>query len=137
VARLEQAEADLRNAEALVSGRHGAGQAVAQLQATRAEAASADADVAAAEATARQTEADYQRYRTLPATKVVSAQQLDAAQSPPDAAAADASGAESRGARRGGHRGGRSPARGGRGRSDLGVGCGAPRCRRAPGFGAG
>ena len=36
IARLEQAEADLRNAEALVSGRHGAGQAVAQLQATRA-----------------------------------------------------------------------------------------------------
>jgi membrane fusion protein (multidrug efflux system) len=98
IARLEQAEADLRNAEALVSGRHGAGQAVAQLQATRAEAASADADVTAAEATARQTEADYQRYRTLAATKVVSAQQLDAAQSARDAAAANLEAARRRAA---------------------------------------
>ena len=98
IARLEQAEADLRNAEALVSGRHGAGQAVAQLQATRAEAASADADVTAAQATARQTEADYQRYRTLAATKVVSAQQLDAAQSARDAAAANLEAARRRAA---------------------------------------
>jgi membrane fusion protein (multidrug efflux system) len=88
IARLEQAEADLRNAEALV----------AQLQATRAEAASADADVTAAEATARQTEADYQRYRTLAATKVVSAQQLDAAESARDAAAANLEAARRRAA---------------------------------------
>jgi membrane fusion protein (multidrug efflux system) len=98
IARLEQAEADLRNAEALVGGRQGAGQAVAQLQATRAEAASADADVTAAEATARQTEADYQRYRTLAASKVVSAQQLDAAQSARDAAAANLEAARRRAA---------------------------------------
>jgi membrane fusion protein (multidrug efflux system) len=98
IARLEQAEADLRNAEALVGSGRTAGQAVAQLQATRAEAASADADVTAAEATARQTEADYQRYRTLAATKVVSAQQLDAAESARDAAAANLEAARRRAA---------------------------------------
>ncbi|HET9040615.1 MAG TPA: HlyD family secretion protein, partial [Gemmatimonadales bacterium] len=98
IARLEQAEADLRNAEALVGSGRAAGQAVAQLQATRAEAASADADVTAAEATARQTEADYQRYRTLAATKVVSAQQLDAAESARDAAAANLEAARRRAA---------------------------------------
>ncbi len=98
IARLQQAEADLRNAEALVGSRQGAGQAVAQLQATRAEAASADADVTAAQATARQTQADYERYRTLAATKVVSAQQLDAAQSARDAAAANLEAARRRAA---------------------------------------
>jgi membrane fusion protein (multidrug efflux system) len=64
----------------------------------RAAAAAAEPDVAAAEATARQTEADYQRYRTLAATKVVSAQQLDAAQSARDAAAANLEAARRRAA---------------------------------------
>jgi len=87
--RLEQAEADLRNAEAAVGSRRNAGQAVAELQATRAEAGSAQATVAAAEAAFRQADADYQRYQKLAATKVVSAQQLDAALSARDAAAAN------------------------------------------------
>jgi membrane fusion protein (multidrug efflux system) len=89
VNRLEQAEADLRNAEAAVGSRQGAGQAQAQLQATRAEAASAQATIAAAEANWRQANADYERYRGLAASKIVSAQQLDAAQTARDAAAAN------------------------------------------------
>src|SRR5512138_3743477 len=87
--RLEQAEADLRNAEAAVGSRRSAGQAEAQLQATRAEAASAQASIAAAEATYRQATADYERYKGLAASKIISAQQLDAAQSARDAAAAN------------------------------------------------
>ena len=76
----------------------GAGQAEAQLQATRAEAASAEADVTAAEATYRQADADYERYRGLAATKIVSAQQLDAAQAARDAAAANLEAARRRAA---------------------------------------
>jgi len=87
--RLEQAEAELRNAQAAVGSRQGAGQAQAQLQATRAEAASAQATIAAAEASYRQASADYDRYRGLAASKIISAQQLDAAQSARDAAAAN------------------------------------------------
>jgi membrane fusion protein (multidrug efflux system) len=87
--RLEQAEADLRNAEAAVGSRQGTGQAQAQLQATRSEAASAQATIAAAEANFRQANADYERYRGLAASKIVSAQQLDAAQTARDAAAAN------------------------------------------------
>jgi membrane fusion protein (multidrug efflux system) len=98
IVRLEQAEADLRNAQALVGSRHGGGQAVAQLQASRAEAASLQAAVIAAEAAFRQADADYQRYRTLAATKVVSAQQLDAAQAARDAAAANLEAARRRAA---------------------------------------
>jgi len=89
VNRLEQAEADLRNAQAAVSSRQVTGQAQAQLQATRAEAASAQATIAAAEATWRQANADYERYRGLAASKIISAQQLDAAQTARDAAAAN------------------------------------------------
>ena len=98
IVRLEQAEADLRNAEASVGSRHGGGQAVAQLEASRAEAASVQAAVAAAEAAYRQAQADYERYRTLAATKVVSAQQLDAAQASRDAAAANLEAARRRAA---------------------------------------
>jgi len=87
--RLEQAEADLRNAEAAVGSRKRAGEAQAQLQATRAQAASAQASIAAAEANYRQTSADYERYKGLAASKIISAQQLDAAQSARDAAAAN------------------------------------------------
>jgi membrane fusion protein (multidrug efflux system) len=87
--RLEQAEAELRNAEAAAGARSNAGQAQAQLQATRAEAASAQASIAAAEASYRQANADYERYKGLAASKIVSAQQLDAALSTRDAAAAN------------------------------------------------
>jgi len=87
--RLEQAEADLRNAEAAVGSRRSAGEAQAQLQATRAQAASAQASIAAAEANYRQASADYERYKGLAASKIISAQQLDAALSARDAAAAN------------------------------------------------
>lgn len=87
--RLEQAQADLRNAQAAVGSRKAAGQAQAQLQVTRAEAASAQASIAAAEASYHQASADYERYRGLAESKIISAQQLDAAQSARDAAAAN------------------------------------------------
>jgi membrane fusion protein (multidrug efflux system) len=87
--KLEQAEADLRNAQAAVGSQRTAGQAEAQLQATRAQAASAKAAVAAAEANYRQANADYERYQSLAASKIIPAQQLDAAQSARDAAAAN------------------------------------------------
>ncbi|MEO6056833.1 MAG: biotin/lipoyl-binding protein [Gemmatimonadales bacterium] len=77
--RLEQVEAELRTAQAAGGTDRRAGQATAQLQATRAEAASAEADIAAAEAGFRQAGADYERYRGLAASKIIPAQQLDAA----------------------------------------------------------
>jgi membrane fusion protein (multidrug efflux system) len=89
VTRLAQTEAELRNAQAAVGSRNTAGQAQAQLQATRAEAASAQANIAAAEASYRQASADYERYRGLAASKIISAQQLDAALTARDAAAAN------------------------------------------------
>jgi membrane fusion protein (multidrug efflux system) len=88
VTRLAQTEAELRNAQAAVGSRNTAGQAQAQLQATRAEAASAQANIAAAEASYRQASADYERYRALAASKIISAQQFDAALTARDAAAA-------------------------------------------------
>jgi membrane fusion protein, multidrug efflux system len=87
--RLTQAEADLRDAQSAVTSRGGAGQAVAQLEATRAQAASAEAAIAAADASYRKAESDLARYRGLAASKIVSAQQLDAAQAAYDAAAAN------------------------------------------------
>ena len=98
VVRLQEAEADLRSAEASAGSRRGGGQVVAQLQATRAEALSAQASIAAAEAGYRQAEADYQRYQTLAATKIVPAQQLDAALAARDAAAANLEAARRRAA---------------------------------------
>ena len=98
IVRLEQAEADLRNAEAAAGSRRTGGQADAQLEATRAEAGSAQATVTAVEAALRQADADFQRYRKLAATKVVSAQQLDAALSARDAAAANLESARRRAA---------------------------------------
>jgi membrane fusion protein (multidrug efflux system) len=89
IVRLEEAEADLRNAEAAAGSRQAAGQVVAQLQATRAQALSAQATIAAAEANFRQADADYERYRTLATAKIVSAQQFDAARAARDAAAAN------------------------------------------------
>jgi membrane fusion protein (multidrug efflux system) len=86
---LEQAEAELHDAEAAVGTRGRAGQAQAELQATRAQAASATASVAAAESDYKKAAADLERYRGLAAQKIISAQQLDAAQATYDAAAAN------------------------------------------------
>jgi membrane fusion protein, multidrug efflux system len=88
VTRLDQAEADLQNAQATAGSRRTAGEAKAQFQATQAQEASAQANVAAAEASYHQASADYERYRGLAASKVISAQQLDQAQTARDAAAA-------------------------------------------------
>jgi membrane fusion protein (multidrug efflux system) len=87
--RLLQAEADLRDAQSSVTSRGRAGQAAAQLDATRAQAASADAAITAAEASYRKAASDLERYRGLAASKIVSAQQLDAAQAAYDAAGAN------------------------------------------------
>ena len=87
--RLEQAEAELRDAQTSVGTRGQAGQAQAQLQATRAQAASVSASVAAAESQFKKAAADLERYRGLAAQKIISAQQLDAAQAAFDAAAAN------------------------------------------------
>jgi membrane fusion protein, multidrug efflux system len=87
--KLDQAEADLRDAEANVGTRGRAGQATAQLQATRAQAASLQAAVAAAESNYRKASADLERYRGLAAQKIIPAQQLDAAQAAVTAAAAN------------------------------------------------
>ncbi len=86
--RLEQAEADLATARA-AAGARGVGQAEAQLSSTRASAASAAATVVAAEAVVRQADADLARYRTLAAKKIVSAQQLDAAEAAAESAHAN------------------------------------------------
>ncbi|MFL5402544.1 MAG: HlyD family secretion protein [Gemmatimonadales bacterium] len=87
--KLEQAEAELRDAEAAVGTRGRAGQAEAQLQATRAQAGSVAASVTAAESAYKKAAADLERYRSLAAQKIISAQQLDAAQAAFDAAAAN------------------------------------------------
>lgn len=86
---LQQAEAELRDAQAAVGSKGRAGQAEAQLQATRAQAASATATVAAAESQYKKAAADLERYRGLAAQKIISAQQLDAAQAAFEAAAAN------------------------------------------------
>src|SRR5215217_2305970 len=65
--KLEQAEAELRDAQATVGTRGRAGQAQAELQATRAQAASATATVAAAESDYKKAAADLERYRGLAA----------------------------------------------------------------------
>jgi len=76
---LEQAEADLRAAEAAGGTKSRSGQAKSEFQASRAQAASVEATVTAAEADYRRAAADLERYRRLAAQKIVSAQQLDAA----------------------------------------------------------
>jgi membrane fusion protein, multidrug efflux system len=88
--KLEQAEADLRAAQAAVGGRgRRPGEAQAQFQATRSQAASVVAAVAAAEADYKKAAADLQRYRKLAAQKIVPAQQLDAAEAAFSAAQAN------------------------------------------------
>jgi membrane fusion protein (multidrug efflux system) len=87
--RLQQAEADLHAAEAAAGGRGRPGEAKAQFEATRAQAGSVQARIIAAEADYRKAAADLERYRKLAAQKIISAQQLDAAQAAFEAAAAN------------------------------------------------
>ncbi len=87
--RLQQAEADLRTAQASVTSGGRAGQAESQLQATRAEAAGARAAVAAADAAYRKASADLERYRGLAAKRIISAQQLDGAEADAESARAN------------------------------------------------
>jgi membrane fusion protein, multidrug efflux system len=87
--KLEQAEADLRAAEAAVGTRGRAGEAKAQFQATQAQAASVQASVLKAEADYKKAAADLERYRGLAAQKIIPAQQLDAAEAAYEAAAAN------------------------------------------------
>ncbi len=87
--RLDQAEADLAAAVAASGSRGRSGQAVAQLAASQAQAASQEAGVSSAEAAARKAAADLERIRGLAAQKIVPAQQLDAAQAANDAALAN------------------------------------------------
>jgi len=86
--RLKQAEADLAAARATIGGQDG-GQAGAQLAASQAAAAGAASTVQSAEAAYRKAQADLARYRGLAERKIISAQQLDAAQAAADAAAAN------------------------------------------------
>ena len=87
--RLQQALADLANAEAAGGGRRQGGQAGAELAVGQAQAAGARASVASAEAALRKASADLERYRGLAAQKIVAAQQMDAAQAAYDAATAN------------------------------------------------
>lgn len=89
VVRLRQAEAELASARAAVGDARTAGQLVAQLRATEAQAAGLDATVQAAEARLARAEADLGRVQGLAAQRIVPAQQLDAARTTRDAAAAD------------------------------------------------
>ena len=79
-ARLRQAEADLANAEAAAGTDGHAGQARAQLASSQAQAASAQAAIVAAEAAFTKAAVDLERFRGLAAKKIISEQQLDAAQ---------------------------------------------------------
>jgi len=86
--KLEEAQAELRAAEAAVGTQGRAGQAQAEFQRSRAEAASVQANVSAAEADYKRAAADVERYRKLAGQKIISAQQLDAAEAAATAAAA-------------------------------------------------
>ncbi len=87
--RLDQAEAELAAAVAAAGNRGRGGQAVAQLAASQAQEASSQAAVTSAEAGARKAASDLERLKGLAAQKIVSAQQLDAAQAANDAAQAN------------------------------------------------
>jgi membrane fusion protein (multidrug efflux system) len=88
VLRLEQARAELASAAAAAGTGRGDGQAAAQAAAARSQAAGARAAIAGAEAAYKKAAADLERYRSLASTRVIAAQQLDAAQAAYDAAAA-------------------------------------------------
>src|SRR5262249_15216875 len=78
--RLAQTEAELAALTAAIGTRGQVGQAVAQLDATKAAAAAAEASVTEAEAHAQRAANDLERYRTLSARNIISRQQLDAAE---------------------------------------------------------
>ena len=86
--RLEQARAELATAAVAAGSGRGDGQAAAQAAAARAQAAGAQATIGGAEAAYKKAAADLERYRSLVATRVIAAQQLDAAQAAYDGAAA-------------------------------------------------
>jgi membrane fusion protein (multidrug efflux system) len=89
-ARLEQADGDLRAAEAAV-GIHGHidGQAYAQVRTAEGQSAAYDAQIVAAQANYDKAQADLARYKELADKQIVSKLQLDAAQAAADAARAD------------------------------------------------
>jgi membrane fusion protein, multidrug efflux system len=87
--KLAQAEADLAAARAAAGSQTRAGLAVAQLEASKAQAGAAGSSVASAEANFRKAEADLGRVRTLAAQQIVAASALDAAQAAFDAAKAN------------------------------------------------
>ncbi len=87
--RLQQAEADLANAEAGAGNARRGGQARSQLAWSRAQQASAQAAIASADANFKKAAADLERIRGLAANKIISAQQLDAAQAAYDASVAE------------------------------------------------
>ena len=79
-ARLAQADADLAALIATVGSRKDVGQAVAQLDQSKAAAAAAAENVTQAEANAERASSDLERYRVLAARNIVSRQQLDGAE---------------------------------------------------------
>jgi membrane fusion protein (multidrug efflux system) len=87
--RLQQAEADLANAEAAAGNARRGGQARSQLAWSRAQQASAEAAIASADANFKKAASDLERIRGLAANKIISAQQLDAAQAAYDASVAE------------------------------------------------
>ena len=87
--RLAQMEADLSAARAGAGSQTRAGLAVAQLEASKAQAGAAGSTVESAEAAFRKADADLGRMKTLAAQQIVAASQLDAAQASFDAAKAN------------------------------------------------
>jgi membrane fusion protein (multidrug efflux system) len=87
--RLAQVEADLAAARAGAGSQTRAGLAVAQLEASKAQAGAAGSTVESAEAAYRKADADLGRMKTLAAQQIVAASQLDAAQASFDAAKAN------------------------------------------------
>ncbi|HEU4569783.1 MAG TPA: HlyD family secretion protein [Gemmatimonadales bacterium] len=87
--RLAQAEADLAAARAAAGSQSRAGLAVAQLEASKAQAGATESAVASAEAAFRKADADLARMRTLAAQQIVAQSQLDAAQAAYDGAKAN------------------------------------------------
>src|SRR5689334_13586974 len=75
--RLAQMEADLAAARAGAGSTTRAGLAVAQLEASKAQAGAAGSSVASAEANFRKAEQDLTRVRTLAAQQIVATSQLD------------------------------------------------------------
>jgi membrane fusion protein, multidrug efflux system len=89
-ARLDQADGELRAAEAAIGLRgRGDGQAYAQVKTAQGQSAATDAQIVAAQANYDKAVADLARYKELADKQIVSKLQLDAAQAAADAARAD------------------------------------------------